>query len=706
MHAFSIQHLSFIISLMPAEPLAMPAQFLSGVGPQRAELLARLGLHTARDVLFHFPRDYQDLTDLASIATLEEGQLVRLRGTVSEFAQRTTSAGRLMLGVLVQLAEGGGVRALWFDQPYMRDRFAPGQEVVLSGKPRLRGGIWQMSHPQVQWIERDAEDTGGNLLPIYPATEGLSQLALRKIVRGILASHLEFLEEVFPADYLAAHHLLPLREALPELHFPANREQLRQAQRRFIYQELLILQLALALRRQRQFEDRQAPPLEATAKIDARILRLLPFELTAGQKQAIAEVQADMARPHPMHRLLQGDVGSGKTIVAVYAMLLAIAHQHQAALMAPTEILARQHADTLGSVLSLSRVRWAVLTGGQSAAQRRELLEQLRTGEMDAVIGTQAILQADIEFARLGLVVIDEQHKFGVLQRAHLKHAALAPHYLVMTATPIPRTMTMTQFGDLDVSTLSDCPPGRQPVHTYLAEPDQRERWWEFMARKLREGRQGYVVTPRVEESDDAAAVSVDQAYESLTNGPLAEFRVGQIHGRMSSVEKDAVMADFRSGRLQVLVSTTVIEVGVDVPNATLLAIEDGQQFGLSQLHQLRGRVSRGSQPGYCCVFANIGNELARRRLQAFVETTDGFRLAELDFELRGPGDVLGTRQHGLPPLRIADLARDAEVLQEARCDALAMVAADPGLALPEHERLRRMTLVRYGSVLDLGTVG
>jgi ATP-dependent DNA helicase RecG len=514
------------------------------------------------------------------------------------------------------------------------------------------------------------------------------------------------LDEVFPAAYLAAHDLATLREALPELHFPRDRPSLERARRRFIYQELFILQLALALRRHQQFEQRQAPPLEATTKIDARILRLFPFELTAGQKQAIAEVQADMARPHPMHRLLQGDVGSGKTIVAVYAMLLTIAQRHQAALMAPTEILARQHADTLGSVLSLSRVRWALLTGGQAASQRRELLEQLRSGEMDAVIGTQAILQDDVEFARLGLVVIDEQHKFGVRQRATLKQAALDPHYLVMTATPIPRTMTMTQFGDLDVSTLSDSPPGRQPVHTYLAEPEQRDRWWEFMARKLREGRQGYVVTPRVEESDNPTATSVDEVYETLTNGPLAEFRVGQIHGRMSSTEKDAVMADFRSGRLQVLVSTTVIEVGVDVPNATLLAIEGGQQFGLSQLHQLRGRVSRGSQPGFCCVFADVRNELAKQRLDAFVKTTDGFRLAELDFELRGPGDVLGTRQHGLPPLRIADLARDVAVLEEARRDAMAMVAADPELASPEHTRLRRMVLIRYGHVLDLGAVG
>jgi ATP-dependent DNA helicase RecG len=416
-------------------------------------------------------------------------------------------------------------------------------------------------------------------------------------------------------------------------------------------------------------------------------------------------VAADMGRPHPMNRLLQGDVGSGKTVVAVYALLLAVAHGQQAVLMAPTEVLARQHAATLAQALTASRVRWCLLTGGLSAEERRTALAGIQQGQIDVVIGTQAVLHSGVEFARLGLVVIDEQHKFGVRQRASLKQAALDPHYLVMTATPIPRTVAMTQFGDLDVSTLRDAPPGRQAVHTYLVAADAQAKWWEFVARKLREGAQGYVITPLVDDSSEADAASLEQTFESLANGPLEAFRLDLLHGRMTPTAKEAAMSAFRRGETQALVSTTVVEVGVDVPNATLMTVLNGERFGLSQLHQLRGRVSRGTQPGYCAVFSDTLAAEARRRLEAFTSTTDGFRLAELDFELRGPGDLMGTRQHGLPPLRIAELARDGAVLDEARRDAQQLVR-EQALDRPEFERLRRMVLRRYGRVLELGDVG
>ncbi|HXT60538.1 MAG TPA: ATP-dependent DNA helicase RecG [Pirellulales bacterium] len=688
-----------------AELLATPVQFLKGVGPQRAELLERLGLRTARDLLFFFPRDYQDLTELQTAAQLEPGAVVRLRGVVAEVDQRTSGSGTHILGVLVRAADGC-VRLLWFNQAYMRQRFSIGHELLITGKPKLNGGVWEFTHPRVQWLETEEGQPGGKLLPVYPLTEGLSQGQIRRVMEAVVPAYAETPDEVFPAEYLAAHDLWPLRQALPQIHFPADRASLQQARRRLIYQELLVLQLALAVRRRKQHDERQAPPLEATAKIDARIRRLFPFELTPGQRQAIDEVSADMARPHPMNRLLQGDVGSGKTMVAVYAMLLAVAHGHQAVLMAPTEVLARQHADTLGAVLAASRVRWAVLAGGLSSGERQRVLAQLAAGELDVVIGTQAIVQSDVAFAKLGLVVIDEQHKFGVRQRSSLKQSGLDPHYLVMTATPIPRTVAMTQFGDLDVSTLRDAPPGRQPVNTYLAGPAERERWWEFFRKKLREGRQGYVIVPLVEAAEDIEAASLDEAYESLAHGPLEAFRLGLLHGRMSSAAKLAAMEAFRKGETQALVATTVVEVGIDVPNATLMTIETGERFGLAQLHQLRGRVSRGAQAGFCCLFSETANDETRRRLEAFVGTTDGFKLAELDFELRGPGDLLGTRQHGLPPLRIADLVRDAQLLEEARRDAQQLVALDPGLALPEHERLRTMTLKRYGRVLELGDVG
>lgn len=692
--------------------LATPVQFLHGVGPQRAELLEHLGLFTARDVLFYFPRDYQDLADLAQLDQLVDNKLVRLRGRVVEVDQRYSMSGRFVLGALVEVGRGH-VRAVWFNQLHMRDRLVFGQQVLLVGKVRYKGSMWQLSHPHIQWLDDDGvEDDPSPLRSVYSVTEGLTSGSLRKVIRRAVTDYVDALDEVFPVEYLAAHELWPLRIALEQLHFPKDREHLALAQRRFIYQELFILQLALALRRHQQQQSAEAPQLAVSTKIDARIRRLFPFEFTPGQNQAIAEIAEDLQRKLPMNRLLQGDVGCGKTIVAVYAMLVAIAHGYQAVLMAPTEILARQHAATLGAVLSHSQVKWSCLTGSTSESERREMLDALAKGALSAVIGTQAVLSEAVQFHKLALVVIDEQHKFGVRQRATLRQAGAMPHYLVMTATPIPRSLALTMYGDLDVTTIRDTPPGRPLVHTYLASAEQRDRWWDFFARKLREGRQGYVIAPLVdpaaEEHHDEAdtLASAEALYERLCNGPLEAFRVGMIHGRLSGAEQASAMESFRRGETQVLVATSIIEVGVDVPNATLMTIESAQRFGLSQLHQMRGRVSRGSYPGYCSLFAEGANEAALERLQAFVGTNDGFKLAELDLKLRGSGDILGTRQHGLPPLRVADLQRDLAVLEETRRDAQAMVEADPGLAQERHAKLRRMVLTRYGQVLELGDVG
>ena len=691
-----------------AEVLATPVQFLKGVGPPRAELFAKLGVFAARDLVFFFPRDYQDLTDVRSVPELEEGVPLSVRGVVEEIDQRSSQPGRSILGVLVR-QDRWYLRAIWFNQPFMRDKFERGQHVLLFGKPKYAGGRWEMSHPRVEWLETEYESPAAQLQPVYPLTEGLKQHQVRQAVEQALASCLDLLEEVFPQQLLVEYRLLPLRDALPKIHFPQTRDELEQARRRLIFQELYILQLALAIRRHQLHDLRHAPPMPATAKIDARIRRLLPFELTPDQNQSLREITADLAQDRPMNRLLQGEVGSGKTIVAVYAMMLTVAHGYQAAMMAPTEVLARQHAETLGRVLERSQVRIGLLTGGLGRSERTQLLERIAAGEIDVVIGTQAIVHSVQQFAKLGLVIIDEQHKFGVRQRAALKQAGVAPHYLVMTATPIPRSISMTLFGDLDVSTIRHSPPGRQPVHTYLIEPARQPQWWEFVRKKIGEGHQVYVVAPLVVDSEDENledVQSAERAYEQLTNGELADFRVDLLHGRMGPEEKDHALRTFRRRETQVLVSTSVIEVGVDVPNATLMTIQGAERFGLAQLHQLRGRISRGTHAGYCGVFVEPQSEDANVRLNAFARTTDGFELSEIDFRLRGPGDLLGTRQHGLPPLRIADLHRDAELLEEARRAAQQLVPTDPGLAAPAHALLRRMVLTRYGEALDLGDVG
>lgn len=688
------------------QQLMTPVARLRGVNAERAELLRRLELRTASDLLFNFPRDYQDLSDERTIGDLEEDQLQSVRCTVQEVAVANQGFGKSRVAILVHDGTGH-LRATWFNQPFMRSKFHEGQQLLLTAKPKMRGMMWEMSHPQVTWLADEENPLAGRkLLPVYSLTEGLSQFHLRRIIWNAVEDYADVPEEVFPEYLLRKYQLMGLADAIRGIHQPATQEELTRALRRFVFQELFVLQLALSTRKAQQ-RALLAPALPTTTKIDARIRRLLPFELTPGQETAIAEVTADMAIDRPMNRLLQGDVGSGKTLVALYAMLVAVAHGKQAVLMAPTEILARQHADTLASLLEASRVRFAVLAGGTSKAEREKLLTEIAAGEIDVVMGTHAVIQDAVRFANLGLVVIDEQHKFGVRQRAALRQGEQSPHYLVMTATPIPRTVTMSLFGDLEVSTLRELPGGRQPINTYLVEPEKQANWWQFVRDRLREGRQAYVVAPLVDESATISAPSVAAAFEQLTNGELEAFRMGLLHGRMSPAEKQDVMDRFRAGETQVLVSTSVIEVGVDVPNASVMTVAGAERFGLAQLHQLRGRVGRGSHPGFCGVLVSEElSEQGRERLTAFSKSNDGFALAELDFEMRGPGDLFGTQQHGLPPFRVADLQRDRELLEEARREAQLLVAEDPELKHADHARLRKQMLTRYGQALDISDVG
>ena len=686
--------------------------YLKGVGPARAELLPKLGIRRVADLLFHFPRDYVDLTDIRAPQDLVEGQLQSVLGIIDSVERRQTRRGTMLaMGVV---CEGGGyTRALWFNQLYHAEQMAQGRRLLMTGKPKWDKTSWVFTHPKLTYLadDEDAETALAPMLPVYRLTEGLQQHHLRKIMRSALPVYVSLLDEVFPEAFLQANRLLPIHEAVEKIHFPETPDEAAAARRRFVFQELFILQSALAIRRLQHQTKLKAPAIEVSPKIDTRIRRLFPFALTESQEQVIREITADLRQPIPMNRLLQGDVGSGKTVVAVYAMLLAVAHGYQAVFMAPTEVLARQHLRTLTRMLEHGRVKIAPLFGGQKPAEREQVLSDIASGEAKIIVGTQAIIASEIAFDKLGLVVIDEQHKFGVRQRAKLKTGTnFDPHYLVMTATPIPRSVTMTLFGDLDVSVMQGLPPGRRKVSTYLAEPEQREQWWDFVRKKLQDGRQAYVVVPLVEESEQFDARNIRETYDELAAGLLNGFSMAILHGRMSNDEKEKIMYDFRTGEIQVLVATSVIEVGVDVPNATLMTIENGERFGLAQLHQLRGRIGRGEHPGFCSVFSDVAHqpkyEDALARLKAFVELTDGFKLAEVDFELRGPGELFGTQQHGLPPFRIADLSQDRETLLEVRQVATDLVQNDPGLARQEHAKIRKQMLQRYGKVLDLGDVG
>ena len=718
----------------PGTQLAMRLERLPGVGSARAVKLAKLGLVTVRDALMHFPRDYRDFSGSHRVAELVVGEHASLAGTISDAALRTTARGRAMLSVVVS-TDDGTVRCVWFNMPFLAPRFTVGRRLVVAGQPRRSGTVWEFSHPEVRWLDADEDASPVEWLAVYPLTEGVQQSHVRMAVQAALDLAADRLEESLPERLLADKNLLPIAAAIRSLHRPASRDALDAARRRFVYQELLMLQLALRLHRGRQDVQQAAPQIPIDSRLDSRIKAVFPHPFTAAQARVCSEIAADLGQATPMNRLLQGDVGSGKTAVAVYAMLAAAATpvseptsaatpaaeslaedaasatkvpRLQAAIMAPTELLARQHYQTLITLLAArgSDLEVGLLVGGQPAAMRRKLLARIAAGEIQLVVGTQALICSDAGFAHLGLVVIDEQHRFGVLQRAMLRQGAADPHMLVMTATPIPRTVAHAVYGDLDISVIDELPPGRQPVATYRVVPEQTDQWWDFFCRKLGEGRQGYVVVPTVDESGRDVA-SISSAFEELANGPLEAFRMGLLHGRMKPEQKAGIMADFRDHRFDVLVATSVIEVGIDVPNATLMTILDAESFGLAQLHQLRGRVARGRVQGICGAVTGSSDEPVPR-IDAFVSTTDGFALAEQDLLLRGPGDILGSRQSGAPPLYLADLLRDGSVVAEARHDALAIFTADPALADPAYDRLKRVLTGRWGATLDLGleTVG
>jgi ATP-dependent DNA helicase RecG len=692
------------------ERLDTPLQFLKGVGPQRAKLYEKLGLETVGDALLHLPRRHEDRSQLTPLGRLSVGPEPRTcAGTVAGVSP--PPRGRPQVPLFVTLRDATGfLRAVWFGQPYLARVFQRGQRLILHGKiqpPNRGSGALEMRVEDYEIVE-DAEDETlhtGRLVPVYPSTAGLQQRPLRALMKRLVDAHAATVPEPLPAPVLARRHLLPLGDALRVGHFPATETERAAGMRRLIFDDFLILEVGLAIRRSREGR-RPGLSLNPPGELARRLRAGLPFALTAAQERVWKEIRADMAAPYPMNRLLQGDVGSGKTLVACLAIVTAVEAGYQAALMAPTEILAEQHALTLGRLLTPLGVDVTVLTNATRGKARRERLEALRAGAVGCVVGTHALVQKSVGFKRLGLAVVDEQHRFGVVQRAVLRGKGESPDVLVMTATPIPRTLALTLYGDLDVSVLDEMPPGRQRIVTGVRDEKGRPRVYAFVREQMQAGRQAYVVYPLVEESEALDLRAATDMASRLQTEIFPEFRVGLLHGRMSFGEKDAVMAEFRSGDIQLLVSTTVIEVGIDVPNATVMLVEHAERFGLSQLHQLRGRVGRGSEKSYCILMSQAASEDARRRLAAMEETTDGFRIAEADLGIRGPGDFIGTRQSGLPSFRVADLVRDAGLLEEARKEAFTLVARDPDLARPEHRALRAAVLARWRGKLDLASVG
>ena len=685
-----------------------PLQYLKGVGPQRSNLLSRLGLETVADALLFVPRRYEDRSHLTPFRDLRVGESLCSAGTVAGVSPPPPGSRRQPLQVLLR-DPTGYLAAVFFNQPYLVNTFKRGQQVVLYGKVvRFRRGPLQMVHPEFELVEDEEDDLlhTGRLVPIYPLTEGLAQRPLRSLMHRVVEEFADAAPDPLPSALRERLGLLPLAPALRAIHFPADLSGVEAARRRLVFDDLFIFQLGLALRRSR--EARAAGiPMGPPGPLVARLLTLLPYRLTQAQERVWDEIQQDLASGRPMNRLLQGDVGSGKTVVALLTLLLAVEVGFQAALMAPTEILAEQHSLTLGPLLAQLGVRLALLTAGLRPSEREELLAGIRTGEIRVAVGTHALIQEGVEFSRLGLVVVDEQHRFGVLQRATLRAKGMNPHVLVMTATPIPRTLALTAYGDLDLSVIDEMPPGRKPIVTAWRSEGKRREIYDFLRKELAAGRQVYVVCPLVEESEARDLRAATELAERLRQEVFPDERVGLLHGRLRLDEKEAVMRAFKAGEIQILVSTTVIEVGIDVPNASVMLVEHAERFGLAQLHQLRGRVGRGPWKSYCILLASGGlTAEARRRLEALCQSQDGFQIAEVDLSLRGPGEFFGTRQSGLPEFKIADLLRDGALLNEARREAMALVATDPNLARPEHHLLREALLVRWQGRLDLASIG
>jgi len=680
----------------------VPVRYLKGVGPQKADLFGRLGVENLSDLLNYLPRRYEDRSRIVEVKDLQPGQAQTVVGKVLKTSVFTARTGTRIF----EMAVGDGNRrvfAVWYNQPFMKKTFSVGQTVMLYGKVELQKHL-QITHPDFEIL--DGEDIKGSLeigriVPVYSLTENLTQKYMRRVVHQAICSHAAQLQDRLPTRIRARRKLVDFRFAAENIHFPRSFENLERAYRRLVLEEFFMLQVAMALRRKKITE--KGIRHTAGEGLPDDFEKLFDFALTREQKKCIDEIERDMSNDRPMYRLLQGDVGSGKTVVAMYALLLAAKNGYQAAMMVPTEILARQHYVTVSEAFMPLGLNVRLLINGLDKKAKDMVKEELREGEADIVIGTHSLIQEGMDYDNLGLVIIDEQHKFGVTQRKALRRKGdTMPDTLIMTATPIPRSLALTVYGDMDVSFLREKPDGRKPVTTYWVEEDRRDAAYEFIRDEVGKGRQAFIVYPRIKKDGSSDLLSAEEMYEHLRKDIFGNLRVALVHGRMKSGDKKKVMSDFRNKKHDILVATTVIEVGVDISNVTVMMVEHAERYGLAQLHQLRGRIGRGKHTSYCILIGDPKTDASRERLSIMAETEDGFQIAEKDLDIRGPGEFLGTRQSGLPELKFGNIVRDFAIMEEAREEAFNLVKEDPTLRDPRNAGIRQAIAERFGGKLGI----
>lgn len=675
-------------------------QLIKGVGPKRLKCLERIGIYTVEDLLYAFPRGYEDRRKIKKIIEIQDGDQAVLKVSVSGMiTKKTIRKGLKIFEVPIQ-DDTGKAHIIFYNTLFISKTFRIGKEFYLYGKIKKMFGKVQIIHPDYAAVENNAIDRFNKIVPIYKLTDGLTQKEMVKLQKNAFSLYMESVKEFIPRDIIDRNKLCDIRYALANIHFPESGKALRVAKFRLIFEELLILQLSLCMIKNKQVKNKKAVMFDKTPDI-AQLIHSLSFKLTNAQTKVLREIEADMEKNNVMNRMIQGDVGSGKTIVAIIALYKAVLSGYQGVLMAPTEILAEQHLDSTKKLLEPLGIKIELLTGSISKKKKEEILHGIKSGHIDILIGTHALIQEGVCFQKLGLVITDEQHRFGVKQRNLLSQKGGNPDVLVMTATPIPRTLALVLYGDLDISIIDELPAGRKKIRTYSVDETKRKRVYDFIRKEIEKGRQAYVVTPLIEESEKMEVQSAIDIYNELKNDFLKGIRIGLLHGKMKASEKEKMMRNFTKGEIKILVSTTVIEVGVNVPNASVMVVENSERFGLAQLHQLRGRVGRGNYQSYCILIHYKKDALSKEKMKVMEKTNDGFIIAEKDLELRGPGEFFGTKQHGLPDLKIANFFKHRDILKQVQKEVDRIIEEDPTLSLSQNILLKEKILDKFKNYFD-----